>query len=83
MKILILIISNDSLSHYKNNKKVWEMYMNHYSNIDCYFIENSIDDTKIYPYTENNTIYFKGEESFENILIKTINAIEYCMNYET
>ena len=81
MKILFLIISNDSLSHYKNDKKVWELYMNNYENIDCYFIENNNDELNKnnYPCIENNTIYFKGEELFENILVKTINAIEYFM----
>jgi hypothetical protein len=80
MNILILIISNDSLPNYKKNKEVWELYMNIKSNIHCYFIENSTDVTKTYPYIDNNTLYFKGEESFQNILEKTINGMEYFMN---
>lgn len=88
MNILFLIISNDSLSHYKHNKKVWEMYMNNCQNIDCYFIENENNDENNvkntnYPYTVNNTIYCKGEELFENIIIKTINAMEYCTKKKT
>jgi hypothetical protein len=80
MNVLILIISDDSLPHYKNNKDVWRSYMNSRSNIHCYFIECITDESKVYPYIENNTIYFKGVESRQNILIKTINAMEYFMN---
>lgn len=80
MNVLILIISDDSLPHYRNNKDVWRSYMNSRSNIHCYFIEFNPDESKVYPYIENNTIYFKGEESRQNILIKTINSMEYFMN---
>jgi len=80
MNILILIISDDSSLNYKDNKEVWRSYMNMRSNIHCYFVESIMDDSKVYPYIENNTIYFKGEEGRKNILIKTINSMEYFMN---
>ena len=83
MKILVLIISSDNLPIYKFNKEVWRSYMNMFSNIDCYFIEytNESDTTnKNTPYIENNTIYFKGEESFPNIIHKTLNSLEYFIN---
>jgi hypothetical protein len=79
MNILILIISSDSLSHYKKNKEVWKLYMNKFSNIHSYFIENSMNETNESPYLEGDTLYCKGEESFQNILKKTINGIEYFM----
>ena len=77
MNILVLIISNDSLPHYKENREVWRSYMNNYSNIHSYFIENSMDESKTYPFIENNTIYFKQEETFQNIIVKTLNSIDY------
>jgi hypothetical protein len=80
MNILVLIISNDSLPNYKYNREVWRSYMNNYSNIHCYFIENSMDESKTYPHIENRTIFFKGEETFQNIIVKTLNSIDYFIN---
>jgi len=78
--ILCLIISNDHLPHYENNKKVWQTYMDNFENIDCYFIEYINDETKIYPFIENNTFYLKGEESYSNIITKTLDSIEYFLH---
>lgn len=78
--ILCLIISDDSLPIYKNNKNIWLTYMNRFENIKCYFIEFSNDETKTYPFIENNTCYLKGKESYSNILLKTLNSIEYFIN---
>lgn len=79
MNILVLIISNDSLPHYAENKKVWLSYMNRYPNIHCFFIEfnNHLDITC--PVIDNNTLYLQGKESFENILLKTLNSMEYFL----
>lgn len=77
--ILVLIISSDGLPHYKKNRDVWRLYMNLYPHIHCYFIENSTDETRTYPCIQEDTLYLKGEESFENILGKTLNGMEYLL----
>lgn len=79
MNILVLIISNNSLPHYQCNKEVWLSYMNRFPNIRCYFIEYTNNDTRTYPYIEDNYLYLKGEESFDNILKKTLDSIEYFL----
>jgi len=81
MNILVLIISNNSLLHYQLNKAVWLSYMNRFPNIRCYFIEYTNDDSNTYPYLEDNHCYLKGEESFDNILIKTLDSIDYFLHY--
>ena len=78
MNILILIISNNSCHHYQKNKQVWLSYMNRFPTIRCFFIEysNSIyNSNKI----EENTFFLQGEEKFENILLKTLDSMEYFM----
>jgi hypothetical protein len=81
MRVLILIISSDNLPTYKNNKQVWLSYMNAHPSIDAYFIEyrgDIGDDQEIIQ--ENHTLYFKGEESFANILAKTYYSFHYFIN---
>lgn len=76
--ILILVISNAHMQHYNSNKDVWLSYMNKYDNIDCFFIEytNEIESITV----ENNTVFIKGEEKFENIIHKTLDSMDYFMN---
>ena len=76
MQILVLIISSDTLPIYKLNKEVWRLYMNSFTNIDSYFIEYNQHIEGL----ENDTLYFKGKESFENIIHKTLNSIDYFIN---
>lgn len=81
MNVLILIISSTNLPSYEYNKRVWNSYMNKHPNIDSYFIEyrgETGDDQEII--LENNTLYFKGEESFSNILSKTYYSFHYFIN---
>lgn len=81
MNVVILIISSTNLPHYEYNKQVWFSYMNTHPSIDSYFIEyrgNTGDNQEVL--LENNTLYFKGEESFANILSKTYYSFHYFMN---
>lgn len=81
MNVLILIISSMNLPTYAYNKQVWVSYMNAHPSIDAYFIEyrgNTGDDQEVL--LENNTLYFKGEESFSNILSKTYYSFHYFIN---
>lgn len=82
--ILVLIISSNNEPVYKDHKSVWKSYMNSNPSIDCYFIEftgNNENDDREYPYLDkpNNTLFFKGEESFPNILNKTLGSYEFFL----
>ena len=81
MNVLILIISSTNIPTYEYNKRVWLSYMNTHPSIDSYFIEyrgETGDSQEIL--LENNTLYFKGEESLANILAKTYFSFHYFMN---
>jgi len=81
MNVLILIISSTNLPTYAYNKQVWLSYMNAHPSIDSYFIEyrgETGDDQEVL--LEKNTLYFKGEESFANILAKTYYSFHYFMH---
>jgi hypothetical protein len=80
MRVLILIISDNHLEIYKYNKEVWRSYMNKKYNISSYFVEFNNEDKYKYPYIDNDTIYIKGEDSFENIIKKTLDSMDYFMN---
>lgn len=78
MKLIVLILANDTDAYLKMQEK-WKLYMNSHLNIKSYFIKYNpslleniilIDDT----------IYIKGVESFiPGCLDKTIKSIEYCL----
>jgi hypothetical protein len=77
MRILILIISSENLPIYKKEKELWRTYMTSHSDIDAYFIESKTGISKTY--VENQTIYTNGEESYEQLIHKTLDALEFCM----
>lgn len=79
MQILVLIISSYTLPIYKYNKEIWRLYMNTFPNIDSFFIEYNQELEDLY-ILEKDTLYFKGEESFENIIHKTLNSLEFFIN---
>lgn len=53
--------------------------MNTFPNIDSFFIEYNQELEDLY-ILEKDTLYFKGEESFENIIHKTLNSLEFFIN---
>lgn len=77
LKLLVLIISDDSNETYKRNRDVWRKYMHIHKSVDSYFITLNDIPGKNYPYIENDTLYLNGKESFENIIYKTIKALEF------
>jgi len=82
MNVLILIISSTNLPSYAYNKQVWSSYMNRHPNIDSYFIEYRDQESKEEEIIlENNTLYFKGEETFSNIIVKTIHSLIYFLQF--
>ena len=77
MRILILIISSENLPIYKKEKELWRTYMTSHEEIDAYFIESKTGISKTY--LENQTIYTNGEESYEQLIHKTLDALEFCI----
>ena len=78
MRILILIISSENLPVYKKEKALWRTYMISHPEIDAYFIESRVDVSTTY--MENQTIYTHGEESYEQLIHKTLDALQFCMS---
>jgi len=76
MKVLMLIISSDTpFSVYEAHKKVWLSYMNSNPAIECYFIQYWDGPQTI----EKNTFWLHGKESYEGILTKTLDSLEYFL----
>ena len=76
MKVLILIISSDNDPVYAEHRKVWSSYMNSNPQIESYFIQYRDGPQAI----EENTLWLTGTESYQNILPKTIDSLEYFLN---
>jgi len=81
MKIIILIIANDSPQYYLDMQAMWRKYMNNHPNITTYFIKsNPYLQQDILLNNDDNTIYIRGTESFApGIFDKTIASIKYCL----
>lgn len=81
MKIIILILSNDS-GHYLECQNMWRSYMNTHPNIKSYFIKYKVglnDDVIL----ENDTIFINGNESLiPGCLVKTLKSIDYVLKNE-
>jgi hypothetical protein len=78
MKVLVLIISDESSQVYIEHKKIWLKYMNLNPSFDCFFIEYHPEKNYI---IEENTIFIKGVESYHpGIREKTIDCFKYFLN---
>lgn len=76
MKLLVLIISSsDYLPHYPILKQNWQSYMNNYSNIDSYFLDDYPELDQDYQIKPNHFIVQQKESLIPGILNKTILAI--------
>ena len=81
MKVLILIISNETYQVYIKHKQIWLKYMNLDPIFDCFFIEYHPEKGNI---IEGNTIFIKGNESFHpGIREKTIDCFDYFLKCDT
>ena len=72
IKVIVLIIDADSIE-YNKMRKIWRKYMNSFDTIKAFFIraeENPVSSIV------NDTIYYNGKETYENIIYKTIFAFE-------
>ena len=77
MNILILIIHNDD-PLYNQMIEVQRKYIHSYSNITSYIVQMNPDieeEIKL----ENDVLFVKGQETYHNILWKTICALEYAI----
>lgn len=82
-KFIILIISQTNRNNRLDSfKKHWEVYMNKFPEIKCYFIEYRNQEQDIIK--KGNYLYLKGEEKIiPNLFYKTIKSIEYInKNYD-
>jgi len=73
MKVLVLIIATDG-HPYTMFEHFWRQYMNINPTFECYFIKADPNINK--NYIEDQIIYIKCEEKFENIYYKTIEAFK-------
>lgn len=77
MKVLMLVISSDTLPVYENNRNVWRRYMHSHPNIDCHFIQ--FRDDIFLPVRTRDTLYLKGNEDIKSITRKTMLAMQYFL----
>lgn len=77
MKVLMLVISSDTLPVYKKNREVWRRYMHSNPSVDCCFIQFRQDI--LFPIHTRDTLYLKGTEHYKNITRKTILALQYFL----
>jgi len=80
MKIIILIIANDS-PKYLEMQGIWKKYMNNHPNIHAFFIKSDPDiENDIILDKDTNTIYIKDTESLiPGIYNKTVASIDDCL----
>lgn len=76
MKILMLIISSDTDPVYEDHRKLWRSYMKSSPYIDAYFIQYRDGELE----KNEDTLWLPGKESFEGIIYKTIDSLEYFLN---
>lgn len=81
MKIIILIIANDSPQYYLDMQEMWRKYMNTHPNITAFFIKSDPNlQQDVVLDNDKNTIYIRGYEHYlPGIFNKTIASIKYCL----
>ncbi len=75
----MLIISSDTELVYEKHRKVWRSYMNKNPYIESYFIQYRDGPSEI----EGDIFWLTGKESFQGIITKTIDSIEYFLNKDS
>lgn len=81
MKVLVLIISDDSRSIYKKHRDIWKLYMNLNPTFKCLFLTSKPNISQSFVDVYNNTLYVPGDESIvPGIFNKTVKAIDYFKN---
>jgi hypothetical protein len=75
MKVLMLVISSQTQSVYRQHKAIWETYMKSHPDIECYFIE--FNPSVLAPLLTSTTLFLRGHETYLGILDKTFKALDY------
>lgn len=78
MKVLLLLIFNHSET-YDKMLELQKKYIHSHPNIDAYFTTLNNDQLENI-LVENDIIYIKGQETYFNILFKTIESIDHLIN---
>lgn len=79
MKLLILSIYSKN-KEYDEMLKIQRSYLHQFPNVTSYFID--FREQQVHPIEiENDFIYVKGKDTFNNITYKTIEAFDYAVNY--
>lgn len=71
----MVVISSNQAAVYAEHRKIWKSYMKSHPDVECYFIEYM--PNLLHPIVTETTIYLPGKESYENIIRKTLDSIEY------
>lgn len=79
MKVLMLIISSDTETIHTGHREVWSRYMNSNPQIECYFMQYRDGPQAV----EGNTIWLQGVESFQKIISKTIDCMDYFLTKQS
>jgi hypothetical protein len=78
-KVLMLVIYNPS-PLYDSQRDFWRRYMNSSPHISCYFIVNSnVPEITL----DGDTLRIPGTESYEGIMKKTLDSLEYFLGHDT
>jgi hypothetical protein len=76
MRVLLLVISSADEPAYAGLREGWRTYMHTHPNIDSFFIEyHPVKE----PWLDGDILRLPGEESFQTIRHKTLEAIEYFL----
>lgn len=73
MKVLVLIIASEGYP-YNSFQHLWRQYMNLDSDFKCYFIK--ADPTINENYINNDTVFIKCEENYDNVFYKSIETFK-------
>jgi hypothetical protein len=79
MKVLMLIISSDTDPVYEQHRSIWSSYMNLNPQIDAYFFQYRNGPEEL----NGNMLWLTGHESFQTIISKTIDSIQYFLGRNT
>ena len=74
---IILLIIDANSDNYDKMRQIWRKYMNTNNKIKSYFIKAEESEKN---FISPDTIYWKGKETFENIIFKTIYAMKKILS---
>ena len=77
MRILMLVISSDTIPVYAQHREVWRTWMHSHPNVDCWFLQYS--PLVLGPTRTKDTLFFRGTERYGSILAKTLDGLAYFL----